>query len=179
MIETTYFTFTCPFLYPTARTVSNLESQKDRFKKLAFIVGEWDGKGEGFDTGKESDITNRMTLAYDPSPGVITGRFEARRSGKLENQGMMIFLYDPVINKFIRKTVYSYGFLMNEVGELKDDRFVFDCVGIDAEPDYWKGLRIRTYIEKHSDDDFSTGLETASKGEEFKLYGQNRFHRRI
>ncbi len=90
----------------------------------------------------------------------------------------MIILYDPNIRKFVRKTIYSYGFVMNEVGEERDDRFVFDCTSIDAEPDYWKGLKIRNILQKHSDAEFSTGLETAKKGEEFRVYGQNRFRKR-
>jgi hypothetical protein len=147
-------------------------------KELSFIVGEWDGKGEGFDTGPESDITNKMSFAYDPSPGIISGRFEARRSGKLENQGIMIFMYDSNTKKYVRKTVYSYGFLMNEVGRLKGDKFVFECIGIDSEPSYWKGLRIRTFIDRISNNEFLSGLETAKPGGKFKLFGRTRFRRR-
>ncbi len=145
-------------------------------KGLAFLIGDWDGSGEGFDT-KDEEIRNRMSFAYDPSPSIISGRFEAWRSGKLENKGSMTILYDPNIRKLVRKTVYSYGFIMNEVGELRGERFDFDCTGVDAMPDFWKGLRIRTFIEKHSDADFTSGLETAKEGEDFRVFGQNRFRR--
>jgi len=87
------------------------------------------------------------------------------------------YLYDPNIRKFVRKTVYSYGFFTNEVGVAKGDKFIFDSVNINAEPDYWKGLRIRNVIQRHSNDEFSTGLQTAKKGEGFRLYGSNRFRR--
>jgi hypothetical protein len=146
-------------------------------KKLSFLIGEWKGRGEGFDTSKDTEITNTLGFTYDPSPSIITGRFEARRAGIRENSGMMIFLYDPNVGKIVRKQVYSYGFIMNEVGDEKDDRFVFDCVSIDAEPDYWKGLKIRSFLQKHSDKEISMGLEVAKRGEDFRVYGQNRFHK--
>jgi len=148
-------------------------------KKLSFLIGEWKGKGEGFGTEKSEDISNTLSFAYDPAPSIITGRFRAMRSGKPENEGIMVFLYDRNINKFIRKQVYSYGFVMNEIGEQKgEDRFVFDTTSIDAEPDYWKGLRIRSFMQKHSESEITMGLETAKKGEEFHVLGQNRFRKR-
>jgi hypothetical protein len=153
-------------------------TNSDPFSKISFLIGDWEGRGEGFDTGKDSDITNKMSFAFAPSPSIITGRFEARRAGKLENEGAMIILYDPNIRRFVRKTVYSYGFIMNEIGTTRGNRFLFDCVGIDALPDYWKGLRIRTFLEKKSEDEFTSGLMTAKKGEAFHVYGQNRFRRR-
>jgi hypothetical protein len=150
----------------------------DSIKKLSFLIGEWNGKGEGFDTGKDSNISNILSFNYHPSPSIITGRFEARREGKPENEGMMFLLYDPNIGKYVRKQVYSYGFVMNEVGqETNEDLFVFDCVSIDAEPDYWKGLRIRSFLQKHSDREIAMGLQTAKKSEDFHTYGQNRFRK--
>ena len=155
-----------------------MTTKNDPFNKISFLIGDWDGRGEGFDTGKESDITNRMSFALAPSPSVITGRFEARRAGKLENEGTMIIIYDPNIRRLVRKMVYSYGFIMNEVGTVRGSRFLFDSVGIDALPDYWKGLRIRTFLDKKSEDEFTSGLMTANKGGPFRIYGQNRFRRR-
>ena len=150
----------------------------ESFKKLSFLIGKWKGRGEGFDAGKETDIANTLDFSYDPSPSIITGRFEARRDGKPENSGLMIFLYDANLRKIVRKQVYSYGFIMNELGDVKGDRFVFDCVGIDAEPDFWKGVKIRSFLQKHSDNEISMGLEVAKKDEDFRVYGQNRFHKK-
>jgi hypothetical protein len=89
----------------------------DQLRMLSFLIGEWRGKGEGFDTSKDTEIANNLAFHYDPSPSIITGRFEARRAGQLENNGMMILLYDANLGKIVRKQVYSYGFIMNEVGE--------------------------------------------------------------
>jgi len=157
--------------------MNGLRSMENQFKTLSFLIGRWKGRGEGFDSGKGTEIANTLDFSWDPSPSIITGRFEAQRAGKLENNGIMIFLYDTNLAKIVRKQVYSYGFIMNEVGELKGDRFVFDCIGIDAEPDYWKGVRIRSFLQKHSDTEISMGLEIAKKGEDFRLYGQNRYHK--
>lgn len=147
-------------------------------KSLSFLVGKWTGRGEGFDTEKGTEIVNTLEFAYDPSPSIMTGRFEAVRSGKPENNGIMILLYDSNLQKYVRKQVYSYGFLMNEVGVANGEGFLFDTVSIDAEPDYWKGLKIRSFLHKHSDNEISLGLQTAKQGGEFRTYGQNRFHKK-
>ena len=146
-------------------------------KQLSFLIGEWKGSGEGFGTSKNTDISNSLEFEYGPSSSIITGRFEARRAGKMENNGIMILLHDNNIGKFVRKQVYSYGFVMNEVGDAEGDKFTFDCVSIDAEPDYWRGMKIRSFLVKHSNDEISMGLEIAKKGEDYQLYGKNRFRR--
>lgn len=170
-----FLTFSSLYFLVGAISVSNPAEQ---MRKLSYLIGEWHGRGEGFDTGKDDDIANALTFAYGPSPSMITGHFSAKRSGRMENSGTMTILYDSSIGRFVRKQIYSYGFIMNEIGEMKGDRLTFDCVSIDAEPDYWKGLRIRSFLQRHSDNDFSTGLETAKEGEDFRLYGQNRFQKK-
>ncbi len=61
-------------------------SMENQFKKLSFLIGRWKGKGEGFDSGKDTEIANTLEFSWDPSPSIITGRFEAQRAGKLRDR---------------------------------------------------------------------------------------------
>jgi hypothetical protein len=83
-----------------------------------------------------------------------------------------MFLYDGNIKKFIKKDVYSYGFIVNQVGELEGKRFNFESVGIDSEPEYYKGVRFRTFVEMVSPKTIAMGVETAKSGKGYTLYGK-------
>ncbi len=54
---------------------------------------------------------------------------------------------------------------------------VFDIVSIDGEPDFFKGLRWRSFIHKYSNSEIGSGLELAKKEEPFRLYGETRARR--
>ena len=58
------------------------------------------------------------------------------------------------------------------MGEWKNNRLTIDIVSIDGEPDYFKGLRLRNFIQKSSEDEIVDGVETAKLGEEFRLFGR-------
>jgi len=47
----------------------------------------------------------------------------------------------PNINKYVRKSMFSYGWINNEVGDFHGDGLTFDVVSMDREPDYFKGLK--------------------------------------
>ena len=83
-------------------------------------------------------------------------------------------MWDSNIGKYVRKPLYSYGWILNEVGEFNEDRLTLDVVSTDGEPDYFKGTRWRSYIHKHSLSEIGTGLEVAKEGESFRLYGEQR-----
>ena len=83
-----------------------------------------------------------------------------------------MFLYDSNIRKFVKKDVYSYGFIVNQIGELEGKRFNFESVGIDSEPDFYKGVGFRTFVEKLSPKSMAMGVETAKPGKGYTLYGR-------
>jgi len=71
------------------------------------------------------------------------------------------------VQKYVRKSVYSYGWILNEVGELNGDRLTLDVVSTDGEPDFFKGTRWRSYLHKYSTQVIGTGLEVAKVGSLF------------
>jgi len=146
-----------------------------QLKRLGFLVGKWSGTAEGF--GGDSPLTSIASFDYEPGNSIISGYRESRTGKKLQNRVLMMFLYDRNLEKFVRKDVYSYGFLVNQIGELDGNRFVFDSVGIDSEPDFYKGVKFRSFVEKLSNKSISMGVETAKPGEKFRLYGQQKLKR--
>lgn len=72
----------------------------------------------------------------------------------------MMFLHDRSSKRLIRKDIYSYGFVVNQIGELENGRFTFNCVNMDSEPDYFKNVKFRTFIEKISDKKIVLGVKT-------------------
>ncbi len=86
-------------------------------------------------------------------------------------------MFDPNIGKYVRKSIFSYGWTNNEVGGWKDDRLVLDVVSMDGEPEYFKGVKWRSFVQKYSEDEIGVGLEASKKGEPFRLYGDTRARR--
>lgn len=86
-------------------------------------------------------------------------------------------MFDQNFNRFVRKMVFSYGWITNEIGDWNGDTLNFDVVSVDGEPEFFKGLRWRSFIRKYSDDEIGSGLQMARKGEDFRLYGETRAKR--
>lgn len=149
----------------------------EEFKRLGFLIGEWKGKASGPVTEGAKDIENRMVLAFDPGQSIISGTFEARQGERVENRGYMYILYDGNKRRYVRKLVYSYGWIQNEEGVFEGNDLVLDVVSTDAEPDYFKGLRVRHHIQKVTDDEIVTRMETAKNDGDYTLYVQQKFRR--
>lgn len=145
-------------------------------KQLEFLLGRWSGiaEGPGTDDGK---LTSTAAFTYEPGKSIISGYRENREGKKLENRIIMLFLHDKNLDKFVRKDVYSYGFVVNQIGEPNGRRFTFDSVGIDSEPEYYKGVKFRTFVEELSDRNITMGVETAKPGETYHLFVQQKLKR--
>ncbi len=145
-------------------------------KKLAFLLGDWRGRSED-QFGEKGVIESTFSFTQDPSDHFIAARGESWKEGKLVNRGLSFLIFDPNIGKYVRKSIFSYGWVNNEVGEWKNDRLVFDIISIDGEPEFFKGLRWRSFIHKYSENEIGSGLEVAKKEEPFRLYGESRARR--
>ena len=148
----------------------------EQLQKLRFLLGEWKGRAED-QFGEKGVIESRYVFAQDPSEHFIAERDESWKEGKLVNRSVSFLMWDPNISKYVRKSIFSYGWINNEVGEWKDDRLVFDIVSIDGEPEFFKGVRWRSFIRKYSENEIGSGLEVAKKEELFRLYGETRARR--
>ena len=148
----------------------------EQLKKLDYLIGTWKHRSEN-QFGEQGVIEGVGEYAHDPSEMFIVNSGESRSNGKLVNRAVSYLLWDNNIQKYIRKSFFSYGWILNEIGDLHDKRLVFDVVSIDGEPDFFKGTKWRSFIQKYSDNEIGTGLEVAKGNGPFTLYGETRAKR--
>ena len=148
----------------------------DQLKELSFLLGKWKGKAED-QFGEKGVIESTSSFNQDPNEKFISGRTESWKDGKLVNSSHSFLIWDPNIFKYVQKSVFSYGWVNNEVGELNGDRLLFDILSIDGEPSFFKGVKWRSFIHRYSEKEIGSGLEVAKGGEPFHLYGETRARR--
>ncbi|MHA2141638.1 MAG: hypothetical protein ACXADC_07205 [Candidatus Thorarchaeota archaeon] len=137
-----------------------------------FLVGEWKGQSKDQFGGEGTIETNTM-FTLEISDKYIMSRYEARRDGKPEHQGIGMLFYDVRNKRFLRKTFYSYGFVNNEVEyESTENEIRFEVVS-EPTPQAFDNMRWRSYIRKISNDEIREGLESAKEGEDFVSYGED------
>lgn len=145
-------------------------------KRFEFLIGHWKSRAENqFD--EKGIIEGTLECRHEPSEKFIAMIGESRSEGKLVNRGLSYLMWDENIKKYVRKSLFSYGWILNEVGSLVGDRLTLDVVSMDGEPDYFKGTRWRSFIQKYSENEIGTGLEVAKDNGPFKLYGESRAKR--
>lgn len=145
-------------------------------KRFEFLIGHWKSRAEN-QFGEKGVIEGVLECLHEPSEKFIAMIGESRTDGKLVNRGLSYLMWDENIKKYIRKSFYSYGWILNEIGSLDGDRLTLDVVSMDGEPDYFKGTRWRSFIQKYSENEIGTGLEVAKDNGPFKLYGESRAKR--
>ena len=148
----------------------------DALKRLEFLIGKWKGKAED-QFGEKGTIESVFECSHEPSDLFIAMIGESRTNGKQVNKGASYLTWDPNINKYVRKSMFSYGWINNEIGDLHGDRLTFAVISMDSEPDYFKGLKWRSFIHKYSENEIGTGLEVSKQGEPFRLYGESKARR--
>jgi hypothetical protein len=153
-----------------------LTSTLEPLKQLEFLIGHWKSRAEN-QFGEKGVIEGVLECAHEPSEKFIAMIGESRSDGKLVNRGVSYLMWDENIKKYVRKSLFSYGWILNEVGSLDGDRLVLDVVSMDGEPDYFKGTRWRSFIQKYSENEIGTGLEVAKDNGAFSLYGESRAKR--
>ena len=84
-----------------------------------------------------------------------------------------LMYYDPGSNRFLRKSVFSYGFVNNEVEYYRDDKVIRFDVVIEPHPqsEFFVGTRWRSFIEKVSKDEVRDGLEVARGDGDYENFG--------
>ncbi len=146
----------------------------DPLKQLGFLLGKWKTRSED-QFGEKGVIEGTMECVHEPSEKFIAMIGESRSNGTLVNRGASYLMWDPNIKRYVRKSFYSYGWILNEVGDLNDrDRLILDVISMDGEPDFFKGTKWRSFIQKYSENEIGTGLEVAKGDGPFRLYGESR-----
>lgn len=151
-------------------------SSQEPLKRLEYLIGHWKSRAED-QFGEKGVIEGTFECSHNPSGNCIAMTGESRSEGKLVNSAATYLIWDQNIRKYVRKSIYSYGWILNEVGVLNGDRLVLDVISIDGEPDYFKGTKWRSFIQKYSENEFGTGLEVAKADGPFKPYGESRARR--
>jgi hypothetical protein len=145
-------------------------------KRLEFLIGRWVSRSED-QFGEKGVIEGVLECSHEPSEKFIALVGESKSNGKLVNRAASYLMWDHNIRKYIRKSLFSYGWILNEVGSLNVDRLTLDVVSMDGEPEYFKGMKWRSFIQKYSENEIGTGLEVAKGSEPFRLYGESRAKR--
>lgn len=63
------------------------------------------------------------------------------------------------------------------MGEWRNDGLLFDIESIDGEPDFFKGVKWRSFIHRYTENEIGSGLEVAKEGQPFRPYGETRAKR--
>jgi hypothetical protein len=159
-----------------APTAAFRVAMSEALKRLEFLIGKWKGRAEG-QFGEKGVIESIFECSHEPSEMFIAMIGESRTNGKLVNRSAAYLTWDPNISKYVRKSMFSYGWINNEVGDFNDERLTFDVISMDGEPDYFKGLKWRSFIHRYSQNEIGTGLEVSKKGEPFRPYGESKARR--
>jgi hypothetical protein len=144
--------------------------------RLEFLLGSWKGRAEN-QFGEKGILEETLNCTHEPSEHFLQLKGENRKNGKLLNKAVMFITYDSGIGKYVCKRIWSMGFVENGVGGWKDPDTLQFQIKFDSEPAFFRGTLWRSFIRRYSDDEISTGLYTAKKGQRYKLYGEAKFHR--
>jgi len=118
-------------------------------------------------------IDGVVTFSCEPSALFIMGIGENRCEGNLLHKSINILFYDNTEKKFRRKTIFSYGFVDNEVECARTKNEIkFDVTHEPIQKQY-EGTRFRSFMRKISDTKVAMGLEIAKEGKEFKQFGES------
>jgi len=138
-----------------------------------FLIGTWKGKTEGSQFGVKGTIEGVVVFSCEPSALFIMGTGENRCEGKLLHKSISILFYDNVEKKFRRKTIFSYGFIDNEVECARTENEIkFDVTHEPLQKQY-EGTCWRSFMRKISYTKVAMGLEIAKEGKEFKRFGES------
>ena len=136
-----------------------------------FLVGEW--KGSSKDQFGEKGVTETAAIfSVEPSEKFIMGKHEAWNEGRLVNKSISLLFYDNTVQKFKRKSFFSYGFVNNETEYSRSNNEIRFNMEVEPLPKEFEGIRWRSYIRKISEKKMVIGLELTREGEEFRTYGE-------
>ena len=148
-------------------------SARSPLDEWRFLIGTWKGKTEGSQFGVKGTIDGVVTFSCEPSALFIMGTGENRSEGKLLHKSISLLFYDNTEKKFRRKTIFSYGFIDNEVECARTENEIkFDVTHEPIQKQY-EGTRWRSFMRKISDTKVAMGLEIAKEGKEFKRFGES------
>ncbi|MHA2089273.1 MAG: hypothetical protein ACW98K_00315 [Candidatus Kariarchaeaceae archaeon] len=147
---------------------------KADLKNWAFLIGKWKGENleSSYDEGK---VTMNGEYRYQPNEKFIHHIHEAQNEEGPINKSIAVMYVDPYSNCFLRKEIYSYGFVNNELSYYHDENSIkFDII-IEPRPKQFEGLIWRSWLTKISDTEIEMGMENQKEGQEYLLFNRSRW----
>jgi hypothetical protein len=148
-------------------------SEMDR---LSFLVGRWKGRSSD-QFGEKGILESSSECTRELGDRFLQIRGETRKDGAILNQSIDFITYDSKVRKYIRKRMWSYGFIENGEGEWENDNTIVFQIAYNNAPLGFEGTLWKGFIRRYSNNEIGHGLLTAKKGEDYKLYGESRAHR--
>ena len=136
-----------------------------------FLIGKWKGKTI-YQLNDEGNITSKYEFKLEPSEKFIHSKHEAHNKDGLVNKSLSYLYYDSNDNKFKRKSIFSYGFINNEIEYFHDDNSIHFEIKIEPLPTGFEGIDWRSYLKKISETEVVAGLELRKEGEQYKTYNE-------
>ena len=144
--------------------------------RLGFLVGRWKGSSKD-QFGEQGLLESFGECTRELGNRFLQIKGETRKDGVAINKSLDFITYDSTIKKYVRKRLWSYGFIENGEGSWEDDNRIIFQITFNNAPPGFEGTLWRSFIRKYSDNEIGMGLLTSSKGEEYKLYGESRAFR--
>lgn len=136
-----------------------------------FLIGTWKGESKG-QFGMTGELSVKATFTFELEERTIVGKTTTTQDAKVVNQSISFMFYDVLEETFRRKTLFSYGWVNNEVAYKGNANEIHFDVISEPLPKQFEGIQWRSYIIKVSPTKILMGLEEAKKGGDFKLYGE-------
>ena len=150
-------------------------TSKANLSNWNFLIGEFEGEATE-DTG-EGKIITTAKFDYYPSNQFIRGTFESNNEEGLVNRGEYFLYIDPYKDKFLRKVVFSYGFVNNEISYYFDETTIKFETLVEPSPKQFEGITWRSFMHKISNNEIEFGLENSQNGKDFKLYNKTKLRK--
>jgi len=141
--------------------------------RLSFLVGKWRGRTED-QFGEKGVLESISECTRELGDHFLQTRGETRKDGVVINKAIDFITYDSKIRKYVRKRMWSYGFIENGEGQWEDGNTIVFQTTYNNEPLGFEGTLWKSFIRKYGDNEIGHGLYTARKGETYKLYGETR-----
>lgn len=165
-------------LVGTSRAQAPIQPPSDRFARVAFLVGTWEGRADG----QPGNGTSRRT--YERA---LDGRFLRVRNrstypaqpknpkGEVhEDEGYLSL--DSARKRLVLRQFHSEGFVNQyvEVPDSPDAPIVFETEAIENIP---PGFRARETYTRRGPDSFDETFELAEPSKDFEVYSRTSFTR--
>lgn len=144
---------------------------------LSWMVGEWEGVGEGEPgtSGSERHIDSYLDGKYIRAQGrSVYPKQEKNPKGEIHEQ-LVLWSFDNARSAIVMREFDTLGFVGTYVldkAASKPDRWVLVAESLENVP---QGLKARYVITRVSDDEYHELLELDENGKGFEPYVKNRF----